>query len=412
MITKLEEKFDFQLYCKFDTYLSLLESGDYKNAVLEKLNGESAVLYKQFILDQLIEILYSKYDNILKRIKLISLLNQNPKFLFPEILEQHKFDFGEIISMHASADLIFNLLESNLNIDLNKFLLKNYENIDVKYLEILFAKKITYGLEKKIFDIQLQKENYEFVLTFSKQLFPDLHNYYDTIIARKVDPVLYFELWKNGYASLVPTEYFNVYFDSQVEKYTEIDTWIQRGVLQINEISEILYNRILNISEIRNRTDFDNKLYSIQKFIQLNSNNISVIQSLEDGFSKLILWHLGYSDYFDLELLKFKFIYFQPEEQVYIFKRLFYLKHTNQLEFSFNELDKIVRADIDIYLDNEQFKNDYVLDISTHVILEAINNYIEKRNFFFESELIRVDLKNNSNKSSRLKIILRNVWVE
>ncbi|MBK9689684.1 MAG: hypothetical protein IPO65_18870 [Saprospiraceae bacterium] len=111
-------------------------------------------------------------------------------------MEQHKFDFGEIISMHASADLIFNLLESNLNIDLNKFLLKNYENIDVKYLEILFAKKITYGLEKKIFDIQLQKENYEFVLTFSKPLFPDLHNYYDTIIARKVDPVLYFELWK------------------------------------------------------------------------------------------------------------------------------------------------------------------------------------------------------------------------
>ncbi len=170
-----------------------------------------------------------------------------------------------------------------------------------------------------------------------------------------------------------------------------------------DEISKILLKIIKTHDTINNRIEFYTIYNSIKACINLNEEQLEEILLIQNDFIKLILWHLNYIKDFNFNILKKKFIYFNPQEQVYIFKRLFYLKHKGKLNFSFNELDDIVRADLDLFLLNEQFDNDFVLDISTHVIIEGIKTFMQKESFMFESDLILKDLKRNNKKKFQIE---------
>jgi len=57
---------------------------------------------------------------------------------------------------------------------------------------------------------------------------------------------------------------------------------------------------------------------------------------------------------------------------------------------------------LNLYLANEKFKNDFVLDISTHIILECIKSYLKTGSFIFESDYIFKDLKNNGTRKFQI----------
>ena len=400
-INELENNFEIEQFQNFSSYISLINTVEFKKVIINKLNSEIGSLYKNLIVTKIKEVAIIS-ENATYEIK--QLISKHPSFISAETIELWKLDYAKAIISFSNYDVVFQLYKEGIISDISVFLVNNLAKFDTKHFEIIIRNEtLSKGLEKEIFEIQLSKNNFEFVLSFSKKYFPELFIGYDKIIFEKTEQSVYFEFWSKGLGEILPINYLINYFDYTATKYAEIDKWIDRKIISIDAILNVLLTILKNIKQISNRKEFYTKFYCIKKYISTNKGNFEQISLLNDTFNNLILWHLNYTDNFDLNLLKKKFIYFKPDDQVYIFKRLFYLKHTKQIDFNFDELDEIVRADISLFLLNEKFTNDFVLDISTHTIIEAIKSYLSKGNFLFESDLILKDLKNNRNKKFKIQ---------
>lgn len=394
-INELENSFDILKYLNFD--LSLVENENLKKHLIEKLNGNLGEEYKKYVINEI-----EKTHNDIGYLR--NLINQHPKFLTLKTVENWKYDFTLAITKFVKFDDVLRLWQDNVIEDIEAFILENLEIFDNKQLEIIIcSENISIDLARKIFQMQLNKGDFEYVLKFSKTYYIELYPNYDQEVFEKTNIETYFQLWKKGLCKIIPTDYMLSYFDETKTKYDEIGTWLYRDLISRPLISEILFQILRNIDNISDRNVFYTKYYCIEKYSSLIKDGFEKIYELNDSFNNLILWHLNYIGEFDLSMLKSKFIYFYPNSQVYIFKRLFYLKHIGAIDFTFKDLDEILRADTDLYLTNEKFKHDFVLDISTHIIIEGIKSYTEKGNFLFESDLILKDLKNNKNKKFKIE---------
>jgi cold shock CspA family protein len=230
----------------------------------------------------------------------------------------------------------------------------------------------------------------------------DEFSYIDIKLNKRVSGGEWFKLWQNKLTRVLRKEFLLEYFDEDKKKYNLILKWINDEILTKDIICDFFYEKLELSKNISDRREFYTAFNIVQKLLEIESNAQEIILNFENKFLNLLLWHLGEDVAFDFQELKGKFIYFNPNDQVYIFKRLFYLKHIGEIDFTIEELDEIVRADVDLYLSNEKFQNDFVLDISTHVIIEAVKSYLSKKSFLFESDLILKDLKNNSKKRFKL----------
>jgi hypothetical protein len=181
-----------------------------------------------------------------------------------------------------------------------------------------------------------------------------------------------------------------------------LDDWLLRNTISNEDAKTILFSKIQETTTINSRFDFYTLYNAIKSLFKIDNTSTNSLISLQNLCIPLILWHLKIIKELDFETLKGKFIYFKPNDQVNIFKRLFYLKHIQQIDFDLEKLDEILRADVDLYLSNEQFNNDFVLDISTHIIIECLKSYVKTGNFVFESDLILKDLRNNSDKKFKI----------
>lgn len=400
-LNELEVNFDINQFFSFTNLIPLITSENFKNIVIEKLNINIGNTYKEYIINKIKQILTLSGGNFYE---LKKVLNEHPTFINEITLGYWRQDFTEVITKFASIDLTLELWQSNIIQNIENYILFNLEKFKTKHFEIVIRNQsISKELKHKILDINLFNNHFEFVLSSSQKFYPELHSRYDTLVFEKIEHSTYFELWRKGYGKILPIEYLIDYFDIELKKYIEINSWISQGIIQKEEILSVLVKILQKISSVSNRNDFYTKYNCIKKYSLLNEGDIDDILALHDSFNSLIIWHLGLNEAFDLNLLKKKFVYFNPDDQVYIFKRLFYLKHIKQIDFTFDDLDKILRADVDLFLLNEQFNNDFVLDISTHTIIEGIKRFQTKGNFLFESDLILKDLKNNTNKKFKIE---------
>ena len=89
---------------------------------------------------------------------------------------------------------------------------------------------------------------------------------------------------------------------------------------------KILFSNIQETKTINSRFDFYTLYNSVKSIISIDNISISSLISLQNTSIHLILWHLKIIEELDFETLKGKFIYFKPNDQVNIFKRLFYRK--------------------------------------------------------------------------------------
>lgn len=226
---------------------------------------------------------------------------------------------------------------------------------------------------------------------------------YDKLVQKLSTESQYFSFWKAKKALRLPFNFLSKYLNHQVERYIELVQWVTQENITKNIAIKLLILNIEQTTYIDDRFKFYRVFYSLKFLFEIEPNSLELIEPIENEFVSLILWHLKIKDRFNFETLKGKFIYFKPEDQVYIFKRLFYLKNKGEIEFDLYKLDEIIRADVDLYLVNKKFNNDFILDISTHIIIECLKSFTETNNFLFESDLILKDLKNNSKQKFKIK---------
>lgn len=215
----------------------------------------------------------------------------------------------------------------------------------------------------------------------------------------------YFKFWEIGKAKLFPQNKIEEILQDKFEHYTQINKWIENKATTSEEISEFLFTYLHKQVLVTDRIVFYKQFNHIKYLLQLNELHLERIKQINNDFYNVILWALDKENVFDFELLKQKFIYFAPDEQVRIIRKLFSLKANGLFDLTIEKLNELTRFDLDLYKTNLNFNPDIPIDISTDVVIKALLSYQQNLRFFVESELLTVilnDLKLDKTRRFRL----------
>lgn len=230
-------------------------------------------------------------------------------------------------------------------------------------------------------------------------------NLFDKYVFSTTKHSIYFNFWEIGQARIFPKLHIEELLQDDFKEYIQIDKWIKIKATTTEEISEFLFSFIEKQDFVIDRKIFYKQLNHIKCILQLNGCYIDKIKDLKNNYYDLILWVLDADSVLDFEQLKHKFIYFEPDEQVRIVKKLFFLKANDEIDLTVEELNELIRFDLDSYKTNLKINPDIPIDISTEVIIKSLLSYKQNKRFLVENELLEIvlnDLKNDKTKRLRL----------
>jgi len=400
-LNNLRQDFNPIEFSDFQSTLDLIDSDKIKNKVVADLNKIAETKYLSSVTDDLIKI---TQETDINYYRLESFLKEQPNFLSNDFLEKLATILKDKIVENCSFRTITDCWKKDFIKELDDSVLhklKNQKNEDLIYF--LNCEKCNESIAKPILDKFLDDQEFILVLEQAKSFNSKLFDEYDRLVRESATEQQYFDLWKNKKAFITPFNFISEYLNHQEERYFELQQWLKREIISKKEAIKLLTTCIKKTTVINDRFKFYCVFYAVKNLIDIESNFQEIIEPIENEFVSLILWHFKKKDNLKFETLKGKFIYFKPDDQVYIFKRLFYLKHQGQIEFDLSKLDEIIRADIDLHLANEKLNDDFVLDISTHIIIESLKSFTETNSFVFESDLILKDLQKNSKRKFKIE---------
>lgn len=395
-LNDLKDSFNIEVFKSFQEILPLIEEEKFKDELRAELNVIGQNIYHWYFLDRLKNDMSKKASYY----SIKNILTQHPSFLEESINERIRKEISDIFQKYAAIDVVIDAMSDKI-IDLNDiYILDNLTSFNDNQLEqILKSQNLNLSVAKKIFDFQINKNKYEFSLSKAKLYYPDLYSELDQEIYNRLERKDYFLLWDKNISNIIPNNFLLTYFDDELSKYSKIDKWIKNSLISAESIKEILFSNVKRICSegFKNRQQFYSVYYSIDYYIKTKSASLDIekILNLKNAFVDLILWHIGFNESLDMNILKGKFVFFSPQHQILTFKRLFYLKYKGKIKFSFEELYEIIISNFKEYLNNVEFEKSFLIDVSTHVILEGIKNYKENGTFLFKSDLIYNDLKRN-----------------
>ena len=326
----------------------------------------------------------------------MDVFRQSKECLFTDsVSNKHKEIFETFILNNATPTVIIKAWEQEHIPSFIQYLKLHLLEFTNENLSDIFENdKLEKSLINEILAIRLKDEaNVEWVLkTAQHYLDARLFQKFDKIVFQQIDEEQYFNLWEKGTGKIFPENSVIKLITDNSSEIFKVHNWVKDGICTSTEAGNVLLKIIKNSIEIIDRKSFYIKFRCIKCLVDLDINYKSKILENNHPFDKLILWFLEVNDDFNLSLLQRKFIYFSPADQVKIIKRLFYLKHHGKISFNIVELEGIVRADLDLFLANEKFNDDFVLDISTSLIIELIKNYQSQNRFLADSELLKIVL--------------------
>ena len=227
----------------------------------------------------------------------------------------------------------------------------------------------------------------------------------DQKVFATIDHFEYYKLWKKGKAKIFPKEHIEELFNDNNKSYKEIDKLIENKIISQEEVGKFLLANLEKQTPVTDRIIFYRQFNHIKYLLKADDLYLDRIQQIKNDFYKIILWFLGKESSFDFELLKVKFIYFLPQDQVKVIRKLFSLKTKNEFELTIEKLNELTRIDLDLYKANLNFNPSIPLDVSTDVIIKALLSYNQKQKFLVESELLSVVLNDlKEDKTRRFKL--------
>lgn len=217
----------------------------------------------------------------------------------------------------------------------------------------------------------------------------------------------FLKLWEAGKARLFPEKHLSEMLGSGEAEYEKVKGWVRIGKATAQQVGDVLLSYLVQSPVIESRLDFEKARHHIQLLLDLDKNsNLIAIQAIKNPFYNLFLWHQGKDAAFDFEVLRGKFIYFHPNEQATILRRLFYLKEKGELAISLTQLATLTRFDLSLYRETVQAHPDLELDLSTDIVLQALLHFEKKGKFLMTGELLKValqDLRGFTKKTTQLE---------
>lgn len=150
---------------------------------------------------------------------------------------------------------------------------------------------------------------------------------FDKSVLNIIGPGTYFDLWKEGIGKIFPeSKYIDQLLDDSYLSYEVLDELIVKKIATQTQIAEFLFEYLQKQIEVSNRITFNKQLFHIKYLLTIGDAYDLKIYDIGNETYNISLWVLGKTDYFDFDILKGKFIYFSPEEQIKIIRKLLALK--------------------------------------------------------------------------------------
>lgn len=398
-LEKLKSSFDTSGFLAFSFLLEMIDSGSLKTKIVSDLQELGSIQYFEIVSNSIKE-LTSKPEINFTHLK--ELVEQQPKFLDDQFKSRLVKILEASIIQNCSFKTIADCLEGGLIENLNDTVISRIGDQSIEDLVFFLRCQKCKDYRVSVLDHLLEIDEFEILLDECKRLSDDVYNHYDGLVVEKLSEEQYFELWNKGKGSVTPLNYLREYLNHNGERYLELRQWEVAGIISVQNVEDLLIQNVRYSASISDRYEFYRVYFSIKYLIEHEYPYLELLSPEENEFVNLMLWHFQKKEELDFQTLKGKYIFFRPEDQVDIFQRLFYLKHKGKLDFDLDSLDEIVRADFDLFLTNEKFHTDFVLDISTHVILECLISYSQTNSFAFKSDLILKDLKRNAKRKFQI----------
>jgi cold shock CspA family protein len=289
----------------------------------------------------------------------------------------------------------------------DEIVLANVEKLDRDSCRIIFKNKSS---NKRFIRNVLEQmvdfnKNYSGIYDTAKDFLDEkTFQDFDQKVFEKIEEASYFELWLNGKGRILPVQYIGEFLHDKIESYEEAEKWIKQGKITSTEISKILFSYLRNQIEVTNRPIFYKQFYHIQ-FLIRNDENLDEIKGFKNLFYKLALWYLDKEDKLDFKFLQTKFIYFAPDAQVRVIRKLFNLKATGKLDLTIEKLSDLTRFDINLYKTSLELIPEIPIDVSTDVVIKALSHFKQNGRFLIENELLAVILEDlQANKAQRFRL--------
>lgn len=233
----------------------------------------------------------------------------------------------------------------------------------------------------------------------------------DQNVNRTINQLDYFKLWEKGKAKIFPSGNIRELLTENFESYKEIDKWIASNLITKDKVCDFLLKDLYELTPVTDRIIFYRQFNHIKYLLNADELYIDKIQAIKNNFFKIILWFFDKEVTLNFDLLKHKFIYFSPSDQVRIIRKLFSLKVKGNFDFSVEKLNELTRIDLDLYKINLNFNPTISLDISSDVVIKALVSYSQKKKFLVETELLSVilnDLKDDKKRRFKLESYFEN----
>jgi cold shock CspA family protein len=248
-------------------------------------------------------------------------------------------------------------------------------------------------LTKKV--TQDKTDSFSWLYDLAKEfLSQENFNDFDKKVFDTIEQFEYFKFWEKGQAKIFPQNQINEILQDKFENYTKIKNWIDNNPITSDKISNHLFSFLQKHELVTDRIVFYKQINHIKYLLQLDESYLDKIKQLQNDFYIIILWVLDKVNFFDFELLKQKFIYFAPDEQVRIVRKLFFLKAIGQFNLTVEKLNELTRFDLDLYYTNLEYNPEISVDISTDIVIKALLSFHQKKRYLDESELLTIILKN------------------
>jgi cold shock CspA family protein len=228
---------------------------------------------------------------------------------------------------------------------------------------------------------------------------------FDIQLFNKISTLAYFKLWEDKKVCIFPKAYITSILNDKKLDYEKINIWLEKETTSKDRISILLLEYLRKNESVIDRSTFYRQLFHIMSLIGLDTKYVQNINECKNDFYNVILWFLNHQEYLQFDLLASKFIYFEPNDQVKIIRKLFLLKVQGKLELDADKLNKLTRIDLDLYKTNLKFNPDIPFDISSEIIIKALENYSKTNKFLVEGQLLFLVLGNmNTDKTRKFKL--------
>jgi hypothetical protein len=316
--------------------------------------------------------------------------------LFSEYAEDNtsEEDKYELFFLGFRNDVPRNIIKQNIKLirkdQYEKIL--SISEIDKIFVKELFFAKIS---EANIFDL-------DWIYELGKKfLNSDDFDVIDKRIFDSIEPVVYFEYWRKGKARIILMDQIEKLLNDRYLCYDEVDYWINNNTISKEVITNVMLNFLIKQIPVTNQIIFYQHFNHIKYLLKIDFMMFEKIKRIRSPFYDMLLWFIGVEIPFNFSVLKSFFIYFLPEEQVIIIRKLFYLKATNEFELKIDDLIELTCQPLD---DNKDSNPPTAIDLSTEVIIRALWAYNKDHKYLVSSDLLSIVLHNlNDDKSRRFK---------